>query len=191
MIGIDGCGGAGKSTLASHLQEQLPAEVTIVHQDDFYLTSHQRKMKENNEPGSDFDWRRVRSQILHPLSQNREGYYQRYDWESDQLAEWYKIPIGGIVIVEGVYATRNELAHFYDFRIWIETPHDVRLRRGLTRDGEDARVQWEKEWMPAEEQYAMQQKPYEQAHLILDGTGKYAAFSNREWFLLNRMGDFI
>lgn len=38
LIGIDGCGGSGKSTFAYKLKEEL-SNSTIVHKDDFYLSS--------------------------------------------------------------------------------------------------------------------------------------------------------
>lgn len=50
IIGIDGCGGAGKSTLAEKLRIQLEGlvEVSIIHMDDFYLPSFQREALTNN-----------------------------------------------------------------------------------------------------------------------------------------------
>ncbi len=38
LIGIDGCGGSGKSTFAYKLKEEL-TNSTIVHKDNFYLSS--------------------------------------------------------------------------------------------------------------------------------------------------------
>lgn len=43
LIGIDGCGGAGKSTLAEAFKAVNPEKVTIIHMDDFYKLSKQRK----------------------------------------------------------------------------------------------------------------------------------------------------
>ncbi|UOQ92483.1 hypothetical protein MUO14_18805 [Halobacillus shinanisalinarum] len=42
LVGIDGCGGAGKSTMAAHFLSMVP-EGVVVHMDDFYLPSHERK----------------------------------------------------------------------------------------------------------------------------------------------------
>ncbi|WP_423748567.1 NB-ARC domain-containing protein, partial [Bacillus cereus] len=36
IIGIDGCGGAGKSTLANKIKSDF-STVTVVYMDDFYL----------------------------------------------------------------------------------------------------------------------------------------------------------
>ena len=40
IIGIDGCGGAGKSTLANKIKS-IFFTVTVIHMDDFYLPSSQ------------------------------------------------------------------------------------------------------------------------------------------------------
>lgn len=171
LIGIDGCGGSGKSTLAHKLKDEC-SDVTVVHMDDFYLPSKQLQetIPENKAIGADFDWKRVLNQVLEPISQNKEGSYQRYDWETDDLAEWHTVPIGGVVIIEGVYSIRNELASKYDFTIWVECPREKRLSRGLERDGEEARDMWENNWMISEDLYVETQKPFERADLIVNGT---------------------
>lgn len=155
LIGIDGFGGAGKSTLAQKIMNSFE-DSTIVQMDDFYFKDH-------------FDWQRLKMQVLQPLSENLVSKYQRYNWQTENLAEWNKIEVGGIVIVEGVYSTRSELAGFYDYKIWVETPREVRLQRGIERDGELMRKMWENVWMPEEDFYAENDLPRERADLIING----------------------
>ncbi len=31
------------------------------------------------------------------------------------MAEWHKVPAGGLVIIEGTYSIRKELAGYHDF----------------------------------------------------------------------------
>ncbi|MCM3340579.1 AAA family ATPase [Paenibacillus sp. MER TA 81-3] len=171
LIGIDGCGGSGKSTLAHKLKEEC-SDVTIVHMDDFYLPSAliQNTPPTNKPVGADFDWQRVLSQVLEPISQDKGGHYQRYDWETDSLAEWHTVPIGGIVIIEGVYSIRKELANKYDFMIWVDCLREIRLARGVERDGEAARDTWENNWMIAEDIYMEEHNPNERADLVVDGS---------------------
>lgn len=170
LIGIDGCGGSGKSTYADKIKEVF-SDVTIVHMDDFYLPTNQiLKIDATKKPiGADFDWKRLLNQVLEPLSQEKEGYYQRYDWETDSLAKWHTVPIGGIVIIEGVYTIREELADKYDLKIWVDCPRNIRLSRGLERDGEQAREMWESNWMVSEDLYVEKQKPFARADLIVSG----------------------
>ncbi|MFD3274162.1 AAA family ATPase [Paenibacillus dendritiformis] len=171
VIGIDGCGGSGKSTLASQLAAECP-NATVVHMDDFYLPSADIVEGSPMEKpvGADFDWQRMRRQVLCPLSQDREGRYQRYDWDSDTLAEWHTVPMGGVVIVEGVYSIRHELAEQYDVTIWVDCPRETRLSRGLARDGEGARDMWVTNWMVAEDIYMAKHLPHQRADLVVHGT---------------------
>ncbi|WP_139378306.1 uridine kinase family protein [Mesobacillus jeotgali] len=170
LIGVDGCGGSGKSTLARMLKEELPG-VTVVHKDDFYLPSSLLIIDEpaNKPIGADFDWQRLLDQVLDPLSKDQDGHYQRYDWDSDNMAEFHTVPAGGIVIIEGVYSTRQELEHYYDWKIWVDCPREMRLARGIQRDGEEARAMWEDNWMVGEDLYVQQQKPYERADIVILG----------------------
>lgn len=171
VIGIDGCGGSGKSTFADKMKEVLP-NITIVHNDDFYFPSSQiiKKHPTQKPVGADFDWKRLLNQVLEPISQGREGQYQRYDWETDSLAECHTVPVGGIVVVEGIYTIRQELENKYDIKIWIDCPREIRLSRGIKRDGEDARELWEDNWMISEDIYLEEQKPFQRADLVFSGT---------------------
>lgn len=173
LIGIDGRGGSGKSTLARRIAALAP-DTTIVEFDDFYRPSPQRRRRReigDIEIGGDFDWRRVRDQMLEPLAAHGSARYQRYDWDRDELAEWHEIAPAGIVILEGNYSTRPELRDFYDLTIWVEAPHDLRLHRGLERDGQEARARWLNEWMPEEDRYLAAAHPDEHVDFVIDGSG--------------------
>jgi uridine kinase len=174
LVGIDGGGGSGKSTLARGL-EQATDDVTVVEFDDFYLPLAERQARVSRgdtEIGGDFDWRRVRDQVLMPLSHDESAKYQRYDWPSDAPAEWHSVVIGGIVVVEGNYSTRRELFGFYDYTLWIDAPRDLRLERGVRRGGEDTRDRWLDEWMPEEDRYIAAEAPATRVDRVLDGSGR-------------------
>ncbi|WP_028544196.1 uridine kinase family protein [Paenibacillus taiwanensis] len=184
LVGIDGCGGSGKSSLARKLRD-ISNEVVLIEMDDFYRPSSERTVNpESNSVGADFDWMRVREQVLLPLCSGKEGNFQRYDWDNDRLAEWHEVPINGIVIIEGVYSTRKELSEFYDFKIWVDSPYNVRLERGLARDGEAARARWENEWMPAEDRYVNEHRSYELADIVIDGSGIQASLDENKLFVV-------
>ena len=79
IIGIDGFGGSGKTSLAKLLKQHFE-KVTIVEMDDFYLPSLKRA-----------DYQRVKEQVLAPLVNDIPASYQRYDWKTDKMAEWHTI----------------------------------------------------------------------------------------------------
>jgi uridine kinase len=173
LVGIDGRGGAGKSTLARALGDRL-GDATIVAFDDFYLPSTRRveQREADDEPGSAFEWRRLCEQVIRPLASGASARYQRYDWDADAMGEWLQITAGGTLIIEGNYCTRPELAGFYDLTVWVEAPFEVRLRRGLERDGEQARSRWLGEWMPEEDRYVAATNPMARVDVVVDGSGE-------------------
>jgi uridine kinase len=155
LIGIDGGGGAGKSTLANRLQKHFH-DAKIVQTDDFYFKIG-------------FDLQRLKKQVLEPLSKNTAAEYQRFDWQTQTLAGWRKIETGGTLIVEGVCAIHSDLAGFYDLKIWVDCPREIRLKRGIERDGDAMRENWENIWMPAEDFYITNDLPHKRADLIING----------------------
>ena len=173
LVGIDGLGGSGKSILTERIRHQLETTqltVTIVHNDDFYLPSAIRsKLSPQLKPvGADFDWMRLRDQVLEPLRLNQIANYVRYDWLLDRLAEHYEIKPHGIVLIEGVYSTRAELRDLYNYRVWIDCPSELRLSRGLARDSNVALSLWVDEWMPAEERYYNEHRPHTFAQVVVN-----------------------
>jgi len=170
LIAVDGRGGSGKSTLARHMASKLE-NASVVEVDNFWLPIDVRPEREKviAEPGSDYDWERLRDQVILPLSNDESGYYQRYDWSSDSLMEWHDLPIGGTVIIEGVFSTRNERAAYFDARIWVETSEEVCLKRGYDRDGEAFWDLWDCEWMPAYARYIKTSNPQGRADFVVDG----------------------
>jgi uridine kinase len=171
LVGIDGPGGAGKSTLATLLSEGWQG-AAIVAVDDFHRPSYERCQATPGAHGEDFDLQRLAAQVLAPRSHGRAGRYRRYDWEQDRLAEqWHDVARDAIVIVEGVYAISAPLHGYFDYEIWVQAPPEKRLERGVARDGERMRDAWVDRWMPAERRYAELEQPAARADLLLDGSG--------------------
>jgi len=158
VIAVDGPGGAGKSTFAAYLAELLGG-VPIIRTDDFASW---------NNPLSWYP--RLIEQVLEPLSRNQPAQYQRYDWSSKRFEEWHRVEPIGFLVLKGVSASREAFRPYLTFTIWIETPREERLRRGLQRDGAEAREQWEK-GMAEEDDYIAREHPQEQASLVIRGMG--------------------
>jgi uridine kinase len=162
LIGIDGLGGSGKTTLSETLKENL-GDVTIVQLDDFYSPELNR-----------VDRDRVLEQVLLPLENDAAARYQIFDWRSNALKDWRAIEPGGIVIIEGVSALHSDFAEKYDFRIWIHCPPEAGFKRGVARDkardSVDNTDKWLNVWMPQEKEYVESQRPQLRADYILDGT---------------------
>jgi uridine kinase len=130
----------------------------IVHTDDFVTA-----------PWAWYDFDRLRAQVLDPLLRDEGARYQRFDWSRSKLDEWHTVDSGGVVVVEGVGALEVRLRDAYDYRIWVEAPREVCLRRGLERDGQDARPLWEA-WFEREDRYWVEQAPRRSVDVIVSGS---------------------
>src|SRR4051794_14963400 len=118
LVGIDGPGAAGKSTLAGLLRAGLePAAVVQV--DDFYLPSAVRGSRAG-EIGALFDLPRLASQVVLPAAAGCAFRYQRYDWDTDTLTDWVEVPAAGPVIIEGVYCLQRQFRDAYTFAIFCQ-----------------------------------------------------------------------
>lgn len=155
VVGIDGFGGAGKSSLADGLSALL-ADSVVIHTDDFASWSNPLNW-----------WPRLLEQVLCPLAQGNPAHFQRFDWVERRLAEWVTVD-APIILLEGVSATRREFRPYQGYKIWVDTPRDLCLKRGIERDGDDALPQW-LEWMAHEDAYYAEHQPREAADLVIPG----------------------
>ena len=157
LVGIDGCGGAGKSTFAARLSSSLD-NAAVIHTDDF--ASHDVPI--------DW-WPRMLQLVIEPLLRGEPASYRPYDWTTRRIADAdITVQPQVVVIIEGVGATRKAWRDKLALRIWVDCPRDMRLQRGIERDGEELRAFW-LQWMRAEDDYLAAERPYEYADVIVDG----------------------
>lgn len=169
LIGIDGGGGAGKSTFAKHLQSAL-TNAEVIHIDDFYSGPWNKRLDHKEYIVNPlFDWRRYKQEVLEPIQNGTPINYHIYDWGAHTADETATISKDAIVIVEGGYTTQKALADIYDYKIWIDADMDVRLQKALARDGEHMRFLWEEDWLPVERNYLAQDSPCSRADLVVKG----------------------
>ena len=154
IVAVDGHGGAGKTSLAAYLARELAAP--IVHTDDFASWDNPVDW-----------WPEVIERVLVPLAAGRTARYTPTSWggpEKEQLV----VEPADFVVLEGVTASRAAFRPYLAYSIWIDTPAELRLRRGLTRDGDDARADWER-WMAEEDAYVAREQPTEHVDVVLRG----------------------
>ncbi|HEU0337547.1 MAG TPA: hypothetical protein VFR43_13375 [Gaiellaceae bacterium] len=155
LLGVGGHGGAGKSTLAG----ALPAR-EVVGTDEFW-------------DGASFDLDRLERDVFEPLLAGRPAVYRSFDWEAQRpRADERRVEPSGLVVVEGVCALHRRFRDAYDLRVWVDAPPELRLERGVARDGEAARRRWVEIWMPMEDRYVTRDDPVSAADLVVDGSGE-------------------
>jgi uridine kinase len=156
VLGVGGCGGAGKTTLARRLVERIDG-AQIVATDEFWT-------------GSSFDLERLRVAVLDPLLAGSAAIFDSWNWATKTLHPARIVHPEGVIIVEGVCALHQMFRADLAVRVWVDTQPAVRLERGVARDGEASRTTWETVWMPNEMAYVERDDPIGCAHLIVDGT---------------------
>lgn len=171
LVGIDGQGGAGKSTLARQLMRALGSTALVVEGDDFYRDMPEvARVALDARQGIDqyFDWQRLRREVMEPVRRGEPALrYQRYDWERGSLGTWVEIPTPDVVVVEGVYTLRPELRDFLHVKVYVEASEETRRQRQITR-AENSNA-WIERWMAAEDLYVADTAPRAVADLVVTG----------------------
>lgn len=173
LAALDGRSAVGKSTLASRVAAETGA--AVIDGDDFYsggTGAEWDAMTPAQKAAHCIDWRRQRP-VLEALSAGRPAIWQPYDWHADDdrlLEAPTQCEPAPIVILEGVYSARPELADLLDLRVLIEAPPDLRRDRLVLREGKDFRTDWNDRWSEAEDWYFSRVMPPETFDLVLQAT---------------------
>lgn len=162
LICIDGPAGAGKSTLAEVLSGLLDA-APIVHLDDLYEGWEQ--------PLGTVLADRVEAWLLLAWEAGLPGQHLKYDWLLGRYEQWVVVPPAPVVIVEGCGSGSAGIRSRASIVIWVEAAQDVRLARGLSRDGAEMAQLWG-EWQAAEAMHFAADGTRAAADVVVDGTGQ-------------------
>lgn len=142
LICIDGPAGAGKTTLAAQLQEVLGAPV--VHMDDLYQGWSQ-------DIGSPLA-ARLAAWLLDPWEAGLSGQYLHYDWVGRRYEKWVAVPPAPVIILEGCGCASAAVRTRASLVVWVQAQPDLRLTRGLARDGAQMAGHW-RDWQDREDRH--------------------------------------
>lgn len=159
LVAVDGPAGSGKSTLARELSGRLNDTVATatVQMDDLY----------DGWAGLDASIEsRVVGQLLAPLAAGRESRYQRYDWDAGRFDGWVTVPPVEVLVLEGCGAGARAYASYTTLLVWVEAAEEVRIRRGIARDGASVLPEW-LSWMERENRYFAANQTRERAAVRL------------------------
>lgn len=167
LVCVDGPAGAGKTTVADELVAALDeagVTVQLVHMDDVY----------DGWSGLETGIATFAESVVTPLRVGQPGHYRRYDWGRSTYAEEHEVAPCDVLVVEGVGAGATAYDEAITCLLWVETPRDLCLARGLARDGEAMRDHW-LAWRVEEERMFDQERTEMRADLVVDGlTGEFA-----------------
>ena len=163
LVCIDGPAGSGKTTLAAAVARASSAPSRVVHLDDLYVGwDGLPQVPDQLE------------QLLSPLEHDAATSYTRYDWHAGALAEDVTVVPVPLLVLEGVGAGSARISPLTTVLAWVDAPADLRLERGLERDGPGLREHWQA-WAEAEQHHFERQGTRARADVVVDGTGRTSA----------------
>jgi uridine kinase len=171
LVALDGRSGAGKSTLARHVGVQVGA--LVIDGDDFYrggTDAYWDALGPAGKVGLVIDWER-QHELLARLRRGEAATWQPYDWHADdgRLAAPVTAGPAAVVLLDGAYSARPELAPLLSQRVLLDVARDTRRARLLRREGERYRAEWEARWGEAEDLYFDVLRPPAAYDLVLRG----------------------
>ncbi|UYM04284.1 nucleoside/nucleotide kinase family protein [Solicola gregarius] len=177
VLAVDGPSGSGKTSLAARLAnaaDRTGTPIPVVHLDDIYPGWDGLA----DAPGLLVDG------VLRPLRDRGPAAYHRWDWERGEWAERHDVPATDALIVEGVGSGALACAPFLTMLAWVDAPRDVRMARGIDRDGETYRPHWER-WAVQEVAMFAADGTRERADLRIDGDPSEPHSRDREVVLID------
>ncbi|SDN70551.1 uridine kinase family protein [Actinacidiphila guanduensis] len=165
VLAVAGGTASGKSTLADALARHHPEAVGLLHLDDFYVPAHdpRRGVRTLSATGAEtLDWN-------HPGSIDAAAVADALDAMTG--AGQYRL-----VVVEGLFALTLEAVRLRaDWRVYVDTPDDIRLARKILRKIEildqDPRISLLNYLASGRERHAAHVAPARRlADLVVDGT---------------------
>jgi uridine kinase len=169
LVAIDGGSGSGKSTLAAAVAAELNAP--IVPGDDFFAAvitdTEWDAMSPSGRAAAAIDWRRLRKEALEPLLAGRVASWHPFDFAAGTRPDGtYPMSVdvvtrqpAPVIVLEGAYSTRPELADLIDLAVLVDIPIEERRRRLVDREETSFREAWHARWDAAEDHYFSQIRP--------------------------------
>ena len=184
-VAVDGRTACGKSTFASALSACLagcgrPVLQTTI--DGFHNPKSVRYARGRLSPEGYYrdarDLAAIRRELLDPLGPGGNGIIRTgtFDLEADlpRLEEAVRVPADALLIVDGTFLSRPELAPGWDVHIFLRTSLPVARERGIFRDCQAgaARLQveamYDERYLPAFDLYLAEADPEARADVVID-----------------------
>ena len=141
IIGIAGGTASGKTTIAKQLYKETKksGSVVLIRIDDYYFGKINVPKADDGRPNFDhpdaYDVDLI-TQNLNDLINNKAIEKPTYDFvESARTTVTEHIEPADVIIVEGIMVFAIEkLRKYFDIKIFVDTPDDIRFIRRLKRD---------------------------------------------------------
>ncbi len=180
VLGINGIDGAGKTKFSEDLETYLKARgylVQAIHLDDFHNPKAIRyagKDQADNYYHKSFNTDLIIERLLSPVQKKKplSLTLKTLDLQTDKYENErnYVINQDTIVIFEGVFLFRKELAPYIDYKVFLDIPLEESKRRAIIRDSEADIKKYDTKYLPAQVRYLGEYPPAKVADIIIDNT---------------------
>jgi uridine kinase len=94
------------------------------------------------------------------------------DYRTDRhdIEREFSFDSGTVVIFEGVFLFRKELAPYIDYKIQLDIPFEESKRRACGRDTAASAAKYDTKYLPAQAKYLAEYPPERTADIIIDNT---------------------
>jgi uridine kinase len=184
-VAIDGPDAAGKTTLADELAAGLRGrgrETIRASIDGFHRPRAARYRRGPDSPEGyyedSFDYASLRKALLDPLGPSGSRSYRRaaFDHRADRsvLEEPEVAAVDAVLLFDGVFLLRPELAGAWDLRVFVSVRPEESLRRALERDldlfgsREEVERRYRTRYLPGQRLYAARARPAEQGDVVVE-----------------------
>lgn len=140
IIGICGGTGSGKTTIARKIVQSVGrGNVVLVEQDSYYRNLADMPLDERHQANFDHPDSIDSDMLVNHIKRLKQGQSIEmpiYDYKTHtRIEETEHIDPKPVVIVEGILIfAEARVLDLLDFRIFVDTPDDIRLIRRLKRD---------------------------------------------------------
>lgn len=177
LVGVDGRGGAGKTVFADELAAVLTAAgrgVLRASVDGFHRPRADRYRRGRDSPVGywldAYDYDRMVGTLLDPFGRGEPVRTAVHDVRTDAALDLPPVPVGrdDVLIVDGVFVHRDELARHWDFSIYLHVDLEVSLVRMSVRD--DLPIETTRRYTGAHRLYLDACDPLRRAGVVVDNT---------------------
>ena len=180
-VAVDGVDGAGKSVFADELARIVAAlERPVIRTgvDGFHHPREIRYRRGRSSPQGYFhdsyDYAALRAALLDPLSSGGNGRYRRavFDHAGDRpaVAEWEQAAAGSVLLLDGIFLHRPELAGYWDYSIFLHASFPTTFARMYVRDGldRDPFAASNRRYVEGQRLYLAACRPAQKASVVID-----------------------
>jgi len=180
VVGINGIDGAGKTEFADAFERFLKNhnyKTQSIHLDDFHNPRKIRyagKDQADNYYNLSFNIKHIVEKLLKPL--RRKGDYSAkmrlLDWHTDKydIEKEFTFSPNTIVIFEGVFLFRKELAPYIDYKVFLDIAFEESKRRAKDRDPKTTLEKYDVKYLPAQQRYLGKYPSCDTADMVVDNS---------------------